>query len=68
MKNIIFSKTAWVNTLTLIAPAIAYLVTNLEIVKPIMTPTNFAIYTIAVGVINILVRRFTSKEVRFTAG
>ena len=68
MKNIIFSKTAWVNTLTLIAPAITYLVTNAEIVKPFMTPLNFVIYSLIVGVINILVRRFTKDEVRFTQG
>ena len=68
MKNIIFSKTAWTNLVTLIAPAIAYLATSSDIIKPFVDPKTFAFYALCVGLFNVLIRRFTKDEVTFFGG
>src|SRR5689334_1552174 len=59
------SKTVWFNILCTLAPIADYLASSTGLMQSFMTPTRFALYTSAVGLLNILLRTITTHGVSF---
>ena len=65
MKSILQSKTFWFNVLAVIAPAVAQLASQLDVIRPFLDAQTYGYLLLFVGVGNVLLRTITSEKTYF---
>ena len=62
------SKTVWFNILATLVPVVGYAATSDSVLQQFMSPTKFAIYSTAIGMVNVVLRAVTTQGVSFFQG